>query len=161
MLIRNERISIGNKRMLIRNERTLIRSTLTINEIGRMLIGDKRTLIRNKRTPIGSERTTIGSERILIRSTLKQKNRVLKTLKRNSGLVSLFRKPCFFFGRKLKHSLGNYSFGNFHETGYISSFHVIYITIGFGAIFHTRFVNVEHNFFEFFINFFFRPVQFD
>ena len=57
----------------------------------------------------------------------------------------------------LNNTLSHHSFGYFHESCYISTFHIVYITVCFSTILYTSLMNIFHDTFQFFIYFFLTP----
>ena len=60
----------------------------------------------------------------------------------------------------IKHTLSHHSFGYLHESCYISTFHIVYITIGFSTVLYTSLMNI-FMILSIFVYFFLTPAQFD
>ena len=61
----------------------------------------------------------------------------------------------------LHDTLCHHSFCHLHESGNVSTFHVVHITISFSTILYAGFVNVLHDALQFLVYLFRTPAQFD
>ena len=56
-------------------------------------------------------------------------------------------------------ALAHHGVGNFHEAGDVGAFHIVDITVGFLAVFHTLGVDVLHDLVELFVDFLGSPLE--